>query len=76
MNYQIEKNVSLPVGIKDQGFTGTMRKLEIGDSFVVERKSYSLSYAHQIARRLGIRVSVRSISKSEIRIWRIEGGAA
>lgn len=72
--FSIDKNVPLP-GM--HGVTGTLRRLEVGDSFLIQDASPShRTQVYHAASRLGIKVSVRVIGANELRVWRVEGGAA
>lgn len=60
----IEKGVPLP---EDRGFTATLRKMEIGDSFVAQRSTRWTACAAKV----GIKIMVRKQSASLMRVWRV-----
>lgn len=72
MKYKIQKNISLPDrqrrGTKD--ILDILDEMTIGDSVVVPRSQRdrwtSASYRHQI------KIITRSISDTEIRVWKAE----
>ena len=69
----IEKGIPLPVSASlRRGTIGnTLKALDIGDSFVVERKSVAACYDN--AKRLGVKIrAVRKPGGAKTRIWRIE----
>ncbi len=69
----IEKGIPLPSGasLARGTIANTLKALEVGDSFVVERKSVAASYDN--AKRLGIKIrAVRMPGGAKTRIWRME----
>jgi len=68
--YKIEKGVPLPTRPRgNRGFTATLRKCEIGDSFVVP-KDAGRTGLYTIARNLRMRISIRTEVEG-LRVWRI-----
>lgn len=65
-DYVIEKGV--PMKQRETGLTEALKKMEVGDSIVV-RKSIRGSITSYNG-RLGIKTAIRSISETEIRVWR------
>ncbi len=66
----IEKGVPVPVAkASNAGLSGTLKKLEVGDSFVWS--IVAKSNVHYYAMRVGIKVTTRKVSETEIRIWRV-----
>ena len=68
--YEIEKNVPMPThrGYA-KGMTDAIRRMEVGDSFVIEKANRQSVYA--VAWRLGDRkFSVREVDGA-YRVWRI-----
>lgn len=72
----IEKGVPLlPKLHKYAGISDTLRKMEPGDSFVLERDdSNRRAYrgVHATAARLGVKITVRSQGDGTYRIWRVK----
>lgn len=70
LNYEIEKNMPIPEYTQWGKNIHFLKKLEIGDSFVVEgnsRSSFLIS-----ARRMGIKAVSRSLGNGKARIWRVK----
>lgn len=68
----IEKAVPVPGEGERGGRTGAtdiLRRLEVGDSVVIP--GLMVASWRQLARRLGMRVRVRSVGGGEARFWRI-----
>ena len=63
---QIEKGIPIPD--RGTGFTATMKKMEVGDSIIVVGKSNST--IHTVARNIGIKIAIRTVSETELRVWR------
>ena len=63
---QIEKNV--PVAPKS-GLTDILRKLDVGDSFLY--KADKRTSVAPTANNIGIKVTTKKISDTEVRVWRI-----
>lgn len=61
--YKIEKNIPMPISL-----SATIRKLEIGDSFLIPLRS--VPAARYIAYKSRIYISVKKISENEGRLWR------
>ena len=68
--YEIEKNVPMPTGRGyAKGMTDAIRRMEVGDSFVIEKLKRRSAYV--AAKRLGDRkISVREVDGA-YRVWRI-----
>ena len=68
--YKIEKNVPMPTARRyAKGMTDAIRRMEVGDSFVIEKAKRRSAYA--IAWSLGDRkISVREVD-GPYRVWRI-----
>jgi len=69
---KIEKDVPLPpVGTRstEQGYTQTFRKMEIGDSVVMDFALQSSIY--NCSKLAGIKIATRKINNSQMRVWRI-----
>jgi hypothetical protein len=74
MGYVIEKDIPI---INKRGDYGDwpFSKMELGDSFVIpnvdRQKAYSAS-SHYKDRHPGVRFSIRKISPTQTRVWRVE----
>ena len=68
--YEIEKNVPMPTARRyTKGLAATIRRMEVGDSFVIEKARRCTVYI--IAKKLGDRkLSVREVDGA-CRVWRI-----
>lgn len=65
---KIEKNIPIP-SLPERGFTTkALRLMEIGDSIVVS--SHNKTSWHPTASHIGIKITLRKISDTEIRVWR------
>ena len=62
---KIEKGIPIPERGGNGGLTATLRKMEVGDSFVVKRPCS----VHFCARQIGIKVKIRSIDDHTMRVW-------
>ena len=69
MAFEIEKGVPYPT--RNRGMTATLRKLEVGDSFVVSGRNAVVS-ATTAAKRIGILVITQNIGGDDFRVWRAE----
>jgi hypothetical protein len=49
----------------------TMRKMKVGQSFIVKHLSKGVSGPHRAASRAGIKIVIRRMDDGFIRIWRI-----
>jgi hypothetical protein len=66
---KIEKNIPIPSSRGAAGVSAALRKLGIGDSFLV-----GLEHRASIrpaAARLGLRITVRTLDDNKIRVWRV-----
>jgi hypothetical protein len=73
--FDVEINNSIPISevrntTNSKGITDLFRKMKIGDSIVMPLK-YRRAHS-QFAIYAGIKTASRSISETEVRIWRIE----
>lgn len=70
--YAIEKNVPIPTppraASRSELFT-TLAALEVGDSFLIHEARNSIVYTH--GREQGRRYSVRRVSGTAWRVWRV-----
>lgn len=68
--YVIRKNIPLPNQTKEMrgAKVSIIRKMEVGDS-IIASSDRKLSW-YPIARQIGRKVTIRSISPTEIAIWR------
>ncbi len=68
---KIEKDVPMPGCYRDgeSDLDRGIRELSIGDSFVIPKRQQST--ATWLAGAAGIRVTTRTLSDTEIRVWRI-----
>lgn len=67
---EIEKGIPIPPKVSAKSKTGNMellRAMEIGDSFVSDKKS---GYFCTPARIAGIKITTRKIEDGKIRVWR------
>lgn len=70
----IEKNIPIPKharGRRKNGIQPTMRRLQIGDSFLVEDPKGKGRGLATSAKNVGIKITTRSV-EGGIRVWRIE----
>jgi hypothetical protein len=65
--FQIENNIPIP-SLRSK-YADTLKKMDVGDSVICETKSQceGMKYA---ARRLGIEVTIRTLSDKRVRLWR------
>ena len=63
---KIEKGIPIPE--LGTGFTAIMKKMEVGDSIIVAGKRPSS--IHIVAKNIGIKITIRKASKTELRVWR------
>ena len=68
--YEIDKNIPIPEHAMWGKNLGFLKKLEVGDSFVVEKKARSSLVTS--ARRMGMKFITRTIENGKVRIWRTE----
>lgn len=66
MNIKIEKDIPLPE--KNSGLVANLKKLKIGDSFLVPANKRSTVVS--AARYAGVKVATRQEGDSDVRIWR------
>lgn len=71
MNIQIEKGVPIPDRHHSftHGMTGAIRSMAIGDSFVIPKEQRTSVI--NCSRASGAKLSVRKISDTEVRVWRV-----
>lgn len=67
---KIEHGIPITKCSRDAIYVTAFRQMKIGDSFVLPIKSRAGPYL--AARRLGIKVIVRKINDTEVRIWRVK----
>ena len=67
----IEKGIPIPDRRRDGGITGTLRKMSVGDSFLIPAEMNRAS-AHIAATKLGITITTRKQSDGTVRVWRTE----
>lgn len=68
---KIEKNIAIPQQTKWGKNVEFLKKLDVGDSFVIEKESIRGSFGVS-ARRLGIKLTTRKLEDGKIRLWRIK----
>jgi len=69
IEFKIESGIPIPTKWgASTGISATLRKMAIGDSIAIPKKK-RLGIPSTAA-RLGIKVSTRSCSETEIRVWR------
>ena len=68
MEYKIEKHVPIPTH-RGKGITDTLRKLKVGDSFIIPLEQRNSLYPPSY--RLKIKISVRT-AENGFRVWRIK----
>jgi len=70
---KIDRNIPIP-NTFERGMgcrvTGVVRKLKVGESFVLNKARRVAAIS--AARNIGVKVTTRSISETEIRVWRIK----
>jgi len=66
-NIQIEKGIEIPTIRNKTGITETLRKMQIGDSIAITARHCDIYIP---AKRIGIKVTIRAISRTELRVWR------
>ena len=68
MVYTIEKGVPMPAGSKSTtGLAATLRRLEVGDSFVCDKTDGTIRAA---ANQVRIKVAIRKHDGGGYRVWR------
>jgi len=71
---KIEKNIPIPQGKHYE----LLRNMEVGDSFVIQKKKYHNGHFRRLTKTLGIKLTSRSITKHPldkgdfVRVWRVE----
>lgn len=70
MEVQIEKNIPFPDGRGGKGYTAALRMMQIGDSFVIEKKArYSV---YKIASTIQpAKFATRTMPDGLVRLWRV-----
>lgn len=68
MTIKIEKNIPVPT-MRKSGLTASMAAMEVGDSFLIDKLSRTLIYPTG-RRLLPKKFSVRTVSDTELRVWR------
>jgi len=71
---KIERGIPIPPVERKQGtgITIILRNLKVGNSFLWKRDTQNNNRSlYTLATRVGIRVSVRAISKTKTRVWRV-----
>lgn len=63
---EIEKNIPIP---EKNSFSDQLRKMEIGDSFVISLKERGKINGYSV--NLGIKFTSKKISDTDCRVWRI-----
>lgn len=73
MAYVIEKDVPLPIGAGERGPRKyPWNEMEVGDSFVVAKRTASVSgICASASRRTGRKFVSRAIDANTCRVWRI-----
>ena len=72
MSIEIEKNVPIPDGSRIVGKSvAILDKMEVGDSIVIDSIDNTRSSYHSAARYRNMKVAVRKINETQMRIWRI-----
>ena len=69
---KIERNIPIPATAErflGAGVAGIMRKMKVGDSIVLKPPQRTTAISN--ARNIGIKVTTRKISPTEVRVWRI-----
>ncbi len=68
---KIEKNVPIPEnGTPYNGVSIAMRKMNVGDSFIHQKKQKHSGNLHALARMNGIKIITRRQPDGTYRIWR------
>lgn len=67
---KVEKGIPIPNKYKNSALASTLRDMEVGDSFVLPKSRVGCVIG--TAMRCKIKVTTRTISKSEARVWRVE----
>ena len=71
MERKIEKNIPIPEwGARGENIR-FLEKMEIGDSFVIEKKTQRSAYANS-AKQIGIKLTSRTLDNRTLRLWRIK----
>ncbi len=72
---EIERGVEVPTQVhreKENSLTGRMRRMEVGDSMLVESDVRPNVYAHAAALKLSSKFICRTVAPGQYRIWRVE----
>lgn len=67
MNFKIEKNIPIPTQETRWSF---LKELEIGDSFVIEKKHRINVYTR--AKNFKIKILARRVDNNKHRVWRVK----
>lgn len=74
-NIKIESGIEIPSKMHKSGLTSVLRRMNVGESFLIEAH-HAAESVHSCARHVkGIKVSTRKVDvdgKIMIRIWRIK----
>jgi hypothetical protein len=72
--FKIEKNIPISQGKYYQ----LLSHMEVGDSFVVQKKKYNNGHFTRLSKTLGIKLTSRSVTEHPLdkgdflRVWRVE----
>ena len=70
--FKIERGLKIPVHGKSKGYSEVIRKLKVGESVLLPTSSQSATnIGYQIFRGPGY-LTVRKMSPTECRVWRIK----
>lgn len=67
---KIQKGIPIPTP-RSSGVSGTLRKLQVGDSFLTELNHSNRSNIYLSACRIGIKITARS-EGDKLRVWRVK----
>lgn len=68
---RIEKGIPIDRTQKVGGLTSLMRKMKVGDSFLVDKPKGGGGNFHMLARFADIKIMTRSKPDNKMRVWRI-----
>jgi hypothetical protein len=67
MSYQIDSGVPR-LNERANTITATLKKMEVGQSIVIPKEKRG--GAASVARHLGLKITTRTVSDTEVRLWR------
>ncbi|HYF36599.1 MAG TPA: hypothetical protein VD994_14990 [Prosthecobacter sp.] len=68
---KIERNIPLTAARRSRGsqWRDLVASMKVGDSFVTRRTN--LAYVYNLAKKMGVRLTTRTIDRKSVRVWRV-----